>query len=56
MKQERMDYHERFPFGLLAIPFKLCGVPKEPVAKKTAAELLAEAKAYLNKIQASAEC
>jgi hypothetical protein len=44
-------YREHYPFGLLAIPFKLCGVSKEPSRRKTAAQLLKDAQDYLSKIR-----
>jgi hypothetical protein len=46
-------YREHYPFGLLAIPFKLCGVPKTPSRRKTGDELLADAQNYLDKIRHS---
>jgi hypothetical protein len=42
-------YRDHFPFALLALPFKLCGVSKHPLRRKTAAQLLEDAQAYLNK-------
>ena len=44
-------YRDHYPFSLLALPFKLCGVSKHPVRRKTGAQLLADAQAYLNKIR-----
>jgi hypothetical protein len=46
-------YRDHFPFALLALPFKLCGVSKHPLRRKTAEQLLEDAQAYLNKIRHS---
>jgi hypothetical protein len=46
-------YREHYPFGLLAVPFKLCGVSKNPSRRKTCAELLVAAQEYLNRIRHS---
>jgi hypothetical protein len=41
------DYREHYPFALLAVPFRLCGISKEPIREKTGEELLKDAQKYL---------